>query len=1273
VTSEFVGDWDRLLAHPLVFCRANREMRSGKGTATSVDLGNVRTLMAAYGQDRGSLVGVYRTANDLTRAWRDNLAAARERGLLDQPLADRIADAFAAFAEGYAAAIRGFVGEGLASPDLDGQLAPYGALLELICREARGDRNRQLLLRPLLQIGTVAIEGGRPVAIVAPWHPLRLAAMARKARRVSRLVRQLLTTTELRFGDPRLYFRELRDELAHGHYPEVTLGWQGNQPELLAHTDTVGDYSLHESPLAADAGADSTNENPTEGARRVVELVQRYLTLHPHERANLSVVLYNCDSSRLPLAVVERLGALHQDDEDARCQVVLRHRDPQQLNALYEEIVDASDGDNDAYVASEATRDFMARLRIGISADQAPTPDPRDGCPEDIVFSQDVIARHARLAWYPTAARPIDGESLNPAQWSRRRPIATGDMKSVSYLCCPVQRAEGWAFLTALASFFEGDWDGDRETRLLPARQLDFRDGTTEKIFEETHNLAAWVANYDELLDRRQLVEQDVRVIRYKQVATQGRNLVISSRAPMGLLRSMVVGRLRDLELELADAALHTLADRFIDDANDVSGDIALRAAQRGRSASELIGLVLSRYLVRHELGRDRHPGWYFLDDYAGWLGQREEQIADLLALSPITDPGGAMRLVAVVTEAKYIDAAGLSAKRGESHKQLRDTLRRVAGAVAGEPARLDRGIWLARLSDLLVDGMVLPAGSTLDLGEWRRAVRDGRCAIELRGYSHVFVSGPADATEHSSRIRLPEADDAGFDAYQEVYSRDRVRQLVLRYYRGEDPTAIRHGEEGDARAEPTGRQGTQTPTPDPVRGGLEADRVDDTATAPPGTPPRGDGSGAAEPGGAGRGPGVGDPAPTPDPNPHEKRDSTGVAGAGDHPDGRWAYPGVAAWVSAASARTDGDAEDRRWLQRVEAATKTALHQFQLQAKLLDVVLTPNAALLRFQGSANLTVDQVLRRRAEFLTTHGLDLIGVQPQPGVVALSIARPHRRPVPLRELWQRWSPDARQGNQDLLIGVREDDGGLLILSPGREHAPHTLIAGTTGSGKSVLVQNIVLSIAATNLPTQARITIIDPKQGVDYFAFEDLPHLDGGIIDRQDAAIARIRALVEEMDSRYVRLRQARAQHLRAYNERVGEAERLPTLWLIHDEFAEWMLDDAYKQEISAAVQRLGVKARAAGIYLVFAAQRPEASVMPMQLRSNLGNRLILRVDSEGTSELALGDRGAERLLGRGHLLAKLEGQPSLVYGQVPFAAPEELDALVRMLRHDGPSGG
>jgi S-DNA-T family DNA segregation ATPase FtsK/SpoIIIE len=107
---------------------------------------------------------------------------------------------------------------------------------------------------------------------------------------------------------------------------------------------------------------------------------------------------------------------------------------------------------------------------------------------------------------------------------------------------------------------------------------------------------------------------------------------------------------------------------------------------------------------------------------------------------------------------------------------------------------------------------------------------------------------------------------------------------------------------------------------------------------------------------------------------------------------------------------------------------------------------------------------------------------------------------------------------------------------------------------------------------------------------------------------------------------------------------------------------MLVDEYKNAVSATVQRLGVKARAAGIHLIFAAQRPDANVMPMQLRANLGNRLILRVDGEGTSEIALGEKGAEKLLGKGHMLAKLEGESGLTYSQVPLASEEFSQAVI-----------
>ena len=410
-----------------------------------------------------------------------------------------------------------------------------------------------------------------------------------------------------------------------------------------------------------------------------------------------------------------------------------------------------------------------------------------------------------------------------------------------------------------------------------------------------------------------------------------------------------------------------------------------------------------------------------------------------------------------------------------------------------------------------------------------------------------------------------------------------------------------------------------------------------------------------------------GDSAATaPDAAPEEDRNEPAIQPGAEH---TWAFPGVSALLPPEEAG-GGDADTKEWLRRTETTAKHALQQFHLQARILQSTLTPNCGLLKFAGSANLTVEQVNRRRSELLTTYGLNVVSIRPEAGAVTIGVARPSREVIRTEEVWSRWQPTSEWGNQDLLIGVREDDGELLYLAPGTRHAPHTLVAGSTGSGKSVLMQNIILAIAATNTPEQARIVLIDPKQGVDYFAFEGLPHLDGRLIVEQEDASSRLTALVAEMDTRYGRLREARVQNLAAFNRKVLEPERLPVIWVVHDEFAEWMLVEDYKEQVTSTVARLGVKARAAGIYLVFAAQRPDANVMPMQLRANLGNRLILKVDSEGTSEIALGEPGAERLLGHGHLLAKLEGSSGLTYAQVPLVEPQFIEELVNLAqRQDG----
>jgi S-DNA-T family DNA segregation ATPase FtsK/SpoIIIE len=293
ITSGLVGDWDRLSHCPLAIGRANRERTSSKGSVQSVNLRDVRTLMAAYGRERGSLVRVREAnANNLAVVWRNKLREAQVMSLISESAARHLAELFAEFEQRYGQAIRGFATAGAASPELEPQAEAYGTLLDAVHRESTADRTRQMLLRPLLDIGAIAIDGGRPTVIISPWHPLRMAAMARKLRRAADLVRHLLAAPSVEFGDPDLFFRELREEFAHPFYPEVALGWNGTQPELLALTDTVADYTLHESPFAADAGADDTNENPAESASRVTEIVRRYLTLHPHEQAQCHLACF---------------------------------------------------------------------------------------------------------------------------------------------------------------------------------------------------------------------------------------------------------------------------------------------------------------------------------------------------------------------------------------------------------------------------------------------------------------------------------------------------------------------------------------------------------------------------------------------------------------------------------------------------------------------------------------------------------------------------------------------------------------------------------------------------------------------------------------------------------------------------------------------------------------------------------------------------------------------------------------------------------------------
>lgn len=1258
IGNELPDDLERLIRRPFVACEVARRIISKKGSIQTISLRDTATLEPAFGRDSGSVVPQVNRSVDLEKKFKQDLASAIDGGRISVEGGGAVSKAWDAFATSYKAALEGWRNQGLSGDLIFQQAEDYRLLLDSLRKFAPGDRNRQSLWQTIASIGVAFVNGGAPTAIITPWHPLRLVSMAIKARSVGGLYQHVLRSEEVNFGDSRLFFSDLVSELEHPWYPEVTVGYlEGVQPVLLHATDTVNDYSLMERPVT-DPSEAVTDVDPREGAREIRSLVERYLELQPHECSNLSLMLYNCDAAGLPFETVNVLGALN-DGEEIHCNVLVRHRDRATLSDVYGELLERAEGDPDAIVASEASRNFMSKLRIGVMMTNG-SGSTLKRHEVDVAFLHDVVSRQAKETWVsvPVASTPATWDDHVPARWSYRQVSTDAELKATNFLACPRQPRAGWAYLDMVAGLVEQKTVPSTEHR-LPARQISFQDQALKGMFDEVHNLAEWVATYDDLLDRQQLRAQGINVIRYRRQKTNGRNVVVSSMSDLNILRVLVKRRLNELSLGLDSERLSKLADRFIDDALKISGDIVLRAAKRGVSAGELIGLVLSQALVGEELGQGEPIAWFLLDDYAVWLGQKEERIADILALSVVVDKDGSYKLRVAITEAKYVGADNAAEACKGSQQQLRQTVARIEDALFGDPGRLDRDLWLSRIADLLLDSS-MPVGTSAMLEAVRDGIRQGSVPIELRGYSHVFVSGPSDG----GGVKSEQEEIADIKVgLQELFGRQEVRELVQAYEVGKSLTPIRE-KLGSSR--PWNGQNFRAPaarvqwiiksSPD-HKAVRDAEDLKNNVTADAERIGK-DAIEAPEP------PTIDDSLPEPPASgtaPDEMYETPPQAATTEFP-----FPAlVEEKASQNLAATEGENE---WLETIVQRLRSALMGYGFQAKVVGSRLTPNAALIRFSGSDRLGVENIEAKRSALLTTHGLKLVSVLPLPGEIVVAVERPQRQTVSLWDVWARreLNSNAVGLNTSFILGLKELDGEILYLNLGSafggepQHEPHSLIAGATGSGKSVLIQALILDIAATNPSDLAHIILIDPKMGVDYVSMERLPHVQGGIIIEQSKAIEVLEGLVGEMDRRYELFRRASARDLKTYNVKAPVEERLPMIYLIHDEFAEWMMTEDYKDAVTSSVQRLGVKARAAGIHLIFAAQRPDANVMPVQLRDNLGNRLILKVASVGTSEIALGMKGAESLLGLGHLAARLSGQ--VHFAQAPFLSDEDLDLAV-----------
>lgn len=351
--------------------------------------------------------------------------------------------------------------------------------------------------------------------------------------------------------------------------------------------------------------------------------------------------------------------------------------------------------------------------------------------------------------------------------------------------------------------------------------------------------------------------------------------------------------------------------------------------------------------------------------------------------------------------------------------------------------------------------------------------------------------------------------------------------------------------------------------------------------------------------------------------------------------------------------------ENEEIINNLKNSIKRVFRYHNLRANITDIKFTPNAIRVSLKPELGWNEAMLYKTKNDFLTVEGLELLRVEALKGKYDLVFKRDKREIVYYKDLIKNRIKSEGFGNTKILVGLDESSGETVYYDLDSED-PHALVGGMTKSGKSVLLNLFIIDLITTNSPDELRLYLIDPKQ-VEFIRYQDIPHLEK-IVTTKEETIEILKNLVDEMERRYTLFKEVRVNEIKKYNK--NSLIKLPRIVVIFDEFADFMLDKEFKKEAENYIQRLSQKARAAGIHLIVSTQRPDNSVVSPLLRANLGAKFALRVDKDNNSEIILGEKGAEKLLGYGHMIAKFAGERHYIQGA--FISDEEIENILNNLK-------
>ena len=407
-----------------------------------------------------------------------------------------------------------------------------------------------------------------------------------------------------------------------------------------------------------------------------------------------------------------------------------------------------------------------------------------------------------------------------------------------------------------------------------------------------------------------------------------------------------------------------------------------------------------------------------------------------------------------------------------------------------------------------------------------------------------------------------------------------------------------------------------------------------------------------------------------------------------------YTMPALALLADANGANTESGASEEALEQNAEMLV-SVLEDFRVFGEITQVRPGPVVTLYELEPQPGTRTSRVIGLSDDIARSMSAISVRAATIPGrsVIGIELPNSQRETVLLRELLASAAYESTESNLTLALG--KDIGGNPVVAD-LARMPHLLVAGTTGSGKSVAINSMILSLLYRLPPDQCKLILIDPKM-LELSVYDDIPHLLTPVVTEPAKAVVALKWTVREMESRYKAMSKLGVRNISGYNKRLAEARAkgeqltwrvnvgmdaetgapiheefeidltpMPFIVVVVDEMADLML--VAGKDIEGAVQRLAQMARAAGIHLIMATQRPSVDVITGTIKANFPTRISFQVTSKIDSRTILGEAGAEQLLGQGDMLyLSAGGRVARVHG--PFVSDAEVERVTDFLRASG----